>query len=1330
MSNTINNQIPLTQIIAPSLSDANYASGLNDVFDNINDNFSTLSNHDFIKGESGTSVKIQEDKFFNEDGSLTILGKKLQYCILSLSNNEDEYSDVNASETEKINIFDYFKANPGVLYMVYNTVNDVNTQTPVAISSLYYVFLDGRYATTKIGKIDESQYTSIKDFSCVLVYDANIKSIVDGKEVDGGFKALTTAFPTIYYESNVGLCWKVNGNGTGIPIQGVPGRNGLDTNLQIVKGEAPEKTESNQIVSNITSLYGLYDGFIEFDLEEDYSYLHGKAALILAPNEDTANDNSFYFGMLEVKGDVGEQVVRAYCDQSTSIDYSMANETMINVMKDINVVGGDIAHTTIPGLFIPMESRGDNNTQKVHLMAATSLTNTKGQTSDLKTDLMYTPISDINTFDISGADEENGYQLIVDKYLYVKINENTNFGIDNKKYSDEWLTNRRKFGGYLKYKLVNSISSIDSPYMGCFNSSESLENIGGSKIRTNVYYRTLLQRAINGDKEWDKHKYIFADEHNRFKNNGVDTANGSVPAIKSINCQIENDLQFKCSLTGTAYITESEEFPDENEGILQYVTGNEDIVEDKFLLPVSWFVDDNRTTLKSNIYRWVLCDQVDEFDIEELPDNYKYMENVDSFIKDGKYLFENEAFKNFAVILTNTMCPTYDSEILWYNSLNVLGIPVTDAMKVTPDRQYEDVAESILIVAGWQSNVMQFVKFVPVYRNSYAVDVDTAFNINYNVNITGDGNKSTKSLTVHGGINCDDLSVYKLTATGEIKNIFTQEDITGCAGILLGRYDKNEGKKDDDKNPLPPDYDYKFKVNNNGSINASSLNIDNVKSNKITTSELVVDDIDFVGEESITDHDVDDSRNDITYTSEQSLLTINRTKDISYQELDIDRKPEKTIETDYVNVDINNIGSINLSTQQGKNFRINDDDEEIVNYKAINTINSSVPVVMEDNAPIVLINNDTDKSFGNPLLELGKTWPEPFNTYNTFARVFNAQRSLLKNNTNNLFENISISFKKNPKYNTGNNRHGGCDVKELWQELYADNKNYMVSFEITKDHINKLKTGSEHITIRFDKAIDFQIGLNGENENGSHPYLELDSFIEPKIYANDALITNDVFPNGSRKYFGGVYLNSASYNEHGNWIQDNNPASWRFYTFVYHVPEIKIPVDKLKTISANNKNVTIKINFNIFIHVQATSGTWGRKSVIYDAILRSPIFSGTKNDASSRVYHDKNTHYINSTSDYTDRYKNIVSIPISSHYTIKKDTADIRAINISNDGIIITANNKLFGLSFTKPNTINVPNTAGDSELYMYFVKDDDLPEVLEVKQLLNLVNNANAYGL
>ena len=1367
MSNTINNQIPLTQIIAPSLSDVNYASGLNDVFDNINDNFSTLSNHDFIKGESGTSVKIQEDKFFNENGSLTILGQKLKYCINSLSDNEDEYDPVIDNEGNSITVFDYFDANPGVLYMVYNTVNDVNTQTPVAISSLYYVFLDGRYATTKIGMLNESQYTNIKDFSCVLVYDANVESMIDGKPVNGGFKALTTAFPTIYYESNVGLCWKVNGNGTGIPVQGVPGRNGLDTNLQIVKGLEPVETENHQFVSNITSIYGLHDGFIEFDHEEDYSYLHGKAALILAPNKKTKNDNSFYFGMLEVKGDVGSQEVRAYCDQSTSINYSMATETMINVMKDINIVGGDIAHTTLPGLFIPMESRGDSNTQKVHLMAATSLTNTKGQTSDLKTDLMYTPISDINNFDVAGSDEENGNQLIVDKYLYVKINENTNFGIDNKKYSDEWLTNRRKFGGYLKYKLVSSISSIDSPYMGYFNSSESLENIGGSKIRTNVYYRTLLQRAINGDREWDKHKYIFADEHNIFKNNGVDTANGLVPAIKSINCQTEIDLQFKCSLTGTAYITESEEFPDENDGILQYVTGNEDIVEDKFLLPVSWFVDDNRTTLKSNIYRWVLCDHVDEFDIDELHDNYKYIDGVDSFIKDGKYLFENEAFKNFAVILTNTMCPTYDSEILWFNSLNVLGIPVTDAMKVTNDRRYEDVAESTLIVAGWQSNAMQFVKFVPVYRNSYAVDVDTAFNINYNVNITGDGNKSTKSLTVHGGINCDDLSVYKLTATGEIKNIFTQEDITGCAGILLGRYDKNDnGNVEDDENHIP-DYDYNFKVDSNGKITATNINIENVNTNNVDCKQI------HIGGSTV----MKNYSSSNSYSIHSTLMTITPKKYIStvykdghleeikgasglfrdYYLIVNDNAVSYEKLTDCADIDINNAGSINLSTQQGKTFVRTNTAENTGYYiyeEPINTINSNMPVVMTDKASIMLTN--VDKTIGNKYLSAApKTKGDYTIKNNLLVKSFaenNKFSNVFMNNINNIKNTEAlylknIEFSKNPNYSTRNINHGSSELKNAWHDNKEDGDytNYMISFEISEDDFDNLKENTEYITISFDKAIDFQIGVRGENSYASHPYLCGDSCICPRVWVNNNKeITHGetgVFPTSNKKCFGDMYMTHPTYDSHGGWVGSTDISSWRFYTFVYYVPKMNIPVKTLKNNLRNGK-VTVTIGFYIYMHLTTTKGTWGYKAVIYDAIIRSPVFSNRKNDFSSNVHYDSNTNYTNNDSNnpyHKLHYQQLSTVPVSGSYFVNNTDLDIKILNIANDGIIMRGDGKLFGLSFTKPQeSNNYPSgdkeATNGSDIYMYIVEggDGNSPNcnVLKLRDLCTLTANINQYGL
>ena len=44
------------RIQCPDINDVNFASKLSSVFETINDNFARLSNHDFIKGESGTSV--------------------------------------------------------------------------------------------------------------------------------------------------------------------------------------------------------------------------------------------------------------------------------------------------------------------------------------------------------------------------------------------------------------------------------------------------------------------------------------------------------------------------------------------------------------------------------------------------------------------------------------------------------------------------------------------------------------------------------------------------------------------------------------------------------------------------------------------------------------------------------------------------------------------------------------------------------------------------------------------------------------------------------------------------------------------------------------------------------------------------------------------------------------------------------------------------------------------------------------------------------------------------------------------------------------------------
>ena len=58
--NNVTNSIPLHRIVIPELTSAEFASGLQNAFININKNFALLANADFVKGESGESVKIQD----------------------------------------------------------------------------------------------------------------------------------------------------------------------------------------------------------------------------------------------------------------------------------------------------------------------------------------------------------------------------------------------------------------------------------------------------------------------------------------------------------------------------------------------------------------------------------------------------------------------------------------------------------------------------------------------------------------------------------------------------------------------------------------------------------------------------------------------------------------------------------------------------------------------------------------------------------------------------------------------------------------------------------------------------------------------------------------------------------------------------------------------------------------------------------------------------------------------------------------------------------------------------------------------------------------------
>ena len=180
-------KVPTHVITAPSLNDVKYADGLNKAFENINDNFLQLANKDFVKGNAGDSVIIKEidlllpdNKSYLDDIKAVIENRLKEGEAKTVILNDKAYSlwgnlESQTGQSSSVN---------STLKMLYSKVLDANghyIETPV--SSLYFVFLDGRFVNDAISDADENQFTNITDTSCVIIYDS------------GEFKVLENAFP-------------------------------------------------------------------------------------------------------------------------------------------------------------------------------------------------------------------------------------------------------------------------------------------------------------------------------------------------------------------------------------------------------------------------------------------------------------------------------------------------------------------------------------------------------------------------------------------------------------------------------------------------------------------------------------------------------------------------------------------------------------------------------------------------------------------------------------------------------------------------------------------------------------------------------------------------------------------------------------------------------------------------------------------------------------------------------------------------------------------------------------------------------------------------------
>lgn len=205
----IKNMNELKEIKVPLLNDSGYGANINEVIQNINENFKILSNRDFVKGDKGNSLITRTINLSTND---EILNGLKQAVSNQYFNNPIKPKDING-----VNIFDWFK-NPGNITLMYELVDGEE----VIISATPYVFKDLRFEQL-YKSINTQDYDKETDYSCVIYYN------------NGEFVAIQE-FPTLYYDSdNNCFSWKINGVVTGLEAMGPRGFAGKDGVFKIVK---------------------------------------------------------------------------------------------------------------------------------------------------------------------------------------------------------------------------------------------------------------------------------------------------------------------------------------------------------------------------------------------------------------------------------------------------------------------------------------------------------------------------------------------------------------------------------------------------------------------------------------------------------------------------------------------------------------------------------------------------------------------------------------------------------------------------------------------------------------------------------------------------------------------------------------------------------------------------------------------------------------------------------------------------------------------------------------------------------------------------------------
>lgn len=306
----------LNELIVPELNSPEYGQGLNNLIENINDNFQRIVESDYLRGPKGDSVKLIE---YDVDIDFDNNGTKIKddiFTAIKSGLNPNVYNGLSAADVV------------GKISLIYETINN----TDIAISSLPFVFIDPRYSDLS----DVSRFDNIEDCSCIVQYS------------EGSFRAIKT-FPTLYYDRSIGqFCWRLNGNNTGLLARGPQGEAGQNGHIYIMKID-------EQITGN---KYKVSPLITQDDWNGDIN--NGEFAFVF--NNQTSE---YYIGLLKKENNVICAIINEnpIYDRFTGVSFT-------EFLKKIYITNTD---GTPKGLFVPICN--NDGVVSAHMICATPIQN-------------------------------------------------------------------------------------------------------------------------------------------------------------------------------------------------------------------------------------------------------------------------------------------------------------------------------------------------------------------------------------------------------------------------------------------------------------------------------------------------------------------------------------------------------------------------------------------------------------------------------------------------------------------------------------------------------------------------------------------------------------------------------------------------------------------------------------------------------------------------------------------------------------------------------------------------------------------------------------------